>query len=640
MGNYGGSGLTILGGGNNVTKLIADTENSEGILKIIRSHNMERVTVSGVSFISRLLQQTDNVVMNGMNPGYATADLTKHNGVALWIAGPTPAGGGIYGLEDDTAVIVERCSWHGEGDNSSETLFNGVWKRALEIDGAWFAIVQNNHFAGLGDFNSDMTFLENINEHAVLLNHCYAPEFAGNKINGTWTTGFHLKGHETGPDLNTRFNQRWEGGRVRHNIFGGFSRDAIVLSHNFGLGSLQAPGFQILDNHINFRRFGVTINGHRQIESTSNEFYAASTPSPTGEDLPAGFYLRDCGDFDSVNDAFLELGWYDDDDHAFVCYRLDEKVQGFKSSAARFNCAGIGVRVGEDGSAPAEGDLAMTTRSIQVLDAAIGGRRAFNLWTDPFKEYVDRSGKGVVYWEGTEQAATGDRKRIVSNLVDATNTLSSPVVAIDRDRADFASNTTPKLGYETQRFRDSTGDWKDALIVEAVVEDNTTGALKTGFNLWAYLAGALTQIISVSGSLGQMAFNIGQVIHNSTTALTNNRPRYELNRARPDYASVSNGKLGEYSFAGLNSAGTKILTGGIAHEFTDNTAGDDTTRMILHTREGGVVATPLVLTGDHAEMLSPRFGGKNISAMTRSTWDGYFQWQDAFGNIVKVPYYT
>ncbi|MCO8030132.1 hypothetical protein NI454_09225 [Brevundimonas diminuta] len=579
LGNYEGSLLRITGVGNNGTKIVLDRLNRDGAIKINRPHNMEHVHVSDLAFCSVLPQ--DDFVFPGQ-----PYDALDNNGTALWITtGITPGSPG-WGVQDDRSVRIERVHLHGVGPDSGEAHFVGVWGEAgVRIDFAWFPIIRDCAWRGVYQPDFDSANANN-NRHCLLLNHCYAPEIETNLFNGYWGTGAANIGHEPNGTPGERFPWRWEGGRVRHNIFGGLLTDAMVFSHNFEPGTtLMAPGFQILDNHINARRFGVVMNGHRQVEITGNEFYTQHVAWP-GEVLPASVHLSDCGDIDSANNLFGEPGRYQTDDNAFCAYRLENEVTGFKSVGDRFNHGGIGVRVG----------AGQTSRTIQVMDAVVTGKRVDALWA-PFKRVVDKSGKAAVFWEEAEQGLW-DQKRFRSHTADLNN---SPVVAIERVRDDFGSVTNPKLGALSFRGLNSAGTLLDAAWIEGVMERNTAGNEATGVVLGGYVNGLFGSFLGVSGSSGQMFVNVGQVIHSS--ANSNNvfaRPRYELFRARTDYATKPDAKLAEYAFAGLDSSGEKVVSSLIEGSFNTNLAGLATSIMRFINLENGAVVQPLALEGGHA----------------------------------------
>ena len=511
-GNYDGGAVSLLGEGGKTARLIAHPDNADGLLKIIRAHNMETVHVEGLTFCSRLLQRTSNAVLNAKNPLYATAPINKNNGTALLIDGPIP-GDGIYGVEDMTAVRVMNNLWCGIGDDQDLTAWNGIWNKALHVKGAWFGEFIGNHFAGLFEADCAAGFVNGNNVAAMHLEHCYAPDVIRNKFNGVWDINAWLEGKEAGAgaDISARFGVRWEGGRLSKNIFGGLARDAVVISHEYGPGTLQSPGFQIDHNHVNFRRNGITINGHRQIESTSNEFYAREVANPFGEALPAAYKLTDCGDFDSTNDAFLEIGWRTDDANAFVCYRVIDKLQGFKAHGPRFNCNGIGLHISAPTGASSP-DPTVYTRSFQVLDAVEGGRRAFDLWgTAGFKKYVDLSGVRGIAWETIEQVNGSDLKRIISNASEPTNTISSGIVH-DTDNSDFASRSDPLAGFIGVRARNSTGVFAPCWYVQARFQSNVSGGENAIVDLLVKKGGADTVFMSFDGPSGWVLTGAGRAL--------------------------------------------------------------------------------------------------------------------------------
>lgn len=614
LGNYEGSLLRITGVGNNGTKIVLDRLNRDGAIKINRPHNMEHVHVSDLAFCSVLPQ--DDFVFPGQpyNPN-------DNNGTALWITtGITPGSPG-WGVQDDRSVRIERVHLHGVGPDSGEAHFVGVWGEAgVRIDFAWFPIIRDCAWRGIYQPDFDSANANN-NRHCLLLNHCYAPEIETNLFNGYWGTGAANIGHEPNGTPGERFPWRWEGGRVRHNIFGGLLTDAMVFSHNFEPGTtLMAPGFQILDNHINARRFGVVMNGHRQVEITGNEFYTQHVAWP-GEALPASVKLSDCGDVDSANNLFGEPGRYQTDDNAFCAYRLENEVTGFKSVGDRFNHGGIGVRVG----------AGQTSRTIQVLDAVVTGKRVDALWA-PFKRVVDKSGKAAVFWEEVEQGLW-DQKRFRSHTADVNN---SPVVAIERVRDDFGSVAAPKLGALSFRGRNSAGTLLDALWLEGLMQRNTAGNEATGAILAGYVNGQYVSFLSFSGESGQAFMNIGQVIHTSNNS--NNvfaRPRYELFRDLANYASVSDAKLGVYGWSGNNSAGAKVVASEIEAAFVSNIAGAESSKLSFTTMNNGVVETPLVIQQDFVSIKKLRCGNVKLGTVAAvGLIDSGFY--DGLGNSVKI----
>lgn len=610
LGNYEGSVLRITGAGNNGTKLVMDRLNRVGGIKINRPNNMEHVHVSDVAFCSVLPQ--DDWVFPAMS-----FDPDDNNGIALHITTDITPGSPGYGLQDDRAVRVERVHIHGIGPNSGEAHYVGVWGEAgIRIDYAWFPIIRDCAWRGVYQPAFDAAHAGN-NQHCLLLNHNYAPEIEACLFNGYWGVGAANVGKEPNGTPSERFPHRWEGGRVRHCIFGGMLTDGLVLSHNFVPGTtLQSPGFQILDNHINARRFGVRINGHRQIQITGNEFYAQTEPF-AGEPLQAGVHLSDCGTIDAANNMFDEPGRYISDDEAWCAYRLEDDVVGFHCDD-RMAHGGIGVRVGA-GQVSRSLDIAIRKR----------GKAITGVWA-PLKLVVDKSASAV-FSEEIDQDLW-DVKRFVSRTAD-TNV--SPIFQIDRERDDFGAVSAPKLGALSWGGLNSAGARIDALWMEGAMERNTAGNEATGVVLGGYVNGLFGSFIGVSGSSGQMFINVGQVIHSS--ANSNNvfaRPRYELYRDRTDYATKPDAKLAEYAFAGRDSAGEKIVTSLIEGSFKSNLAGLATSIMRFVTLQDGVVFQPLVLEGDHA-IIDELWTG-SVTLQNGLTPVGYVTLRDTFGSPYKV----
>lgn len=610
LGNYSGSILNIRGAGNNGTKLVMDRLNRAGGIKINRPNNMEHVHVSDLAFCSVLPQ--DDFVFPGQP--YDPAD---NNGIGLWITTDIMPGSPGYGVQDDRAVRVERIHFHGIGPNSGEAHYVGVWGEAgVRIDCAWFPIIRDCTWRGVFQPEFETAHVGN-NQHCLLLNHNYAPEIEACLFNGYWGIGVANIGLEPDGTPNERFVWRWEGGRIRHCIFGGLLLDGMVLTHNFEPGTtLMSPGFQILDNHVNARRNGVRMNGHRQVQITGNEFYAQNNPL-VGAPLQAGVYLSDCGTIDASNNLFDEPGRYVSDDDAWCAYRLENNVDGFHCDD-RMAHGGIGVRIG-------------TAQTATNLDISIRkrGKSINGLWA-PLKTVVNKADASV-FSEEIDQGLW-DVKRFVSRTKD-TNV--SPVFQIDRERGDFGTVTAPKLGAISLGGLNSAGTRRDALWIEALMERNTAGNEASGVIVGGYVNGQFVSFLSFSGSSGQAFMNIGQVIHTSNNS--NNvfaRPRYELFRDLPNYATVSNARLGEYAFAGKNSAGAKVLTSVMESYFVSNAAANETSGLRFSTLHNGAVVQPLVLQGDHAVIDNLWTG--SVTLQGGLTPVGYVSLRDTFGNAYRV----
>ncbi len=494
IGNYDGSVFAMRGAKNNGTKFVADDGNADGLFKIIRPFNMEHVHISDIALVSRLQQRSSL---------YPAATLNVNNGVGLWITTDLVPGTGGYGVQDDTAVRIERVHTHGDGPNSGVAHYVGKWGRAaIQVDYAWFPYIADCHFRGVFEKGTPEEGTVN-NLYALLMNHCYAPEVSALKVNGYWRTAISNSGKEVGPDLESKFQTRWEGGRYRHCIIGGLVADAFEMTHAYGPGSLQSPGFQILDNHINARRFGVIANGHRQIQITGNEFYAQSDAAPFGEALPAACIFNDCGDIDTTNNLIGEPGRYTNDDDAYCGYRLGGEIAGFKSMGDRFNFGGIGVRVG----------AAQVSRSVQVINAITSGKRIDGLWA-PFKRFVDKSTSSAISWTETVQGFE-DTHLTISTSQDTT---ASPVEKNFRDRKDFATVVDPKLGERRFSGRDSAGVETAAAVMEASFVQNTAGEVTGSLRFVLPDGGDLSNAMVMRGGAAIFGdIHFGTVVFGATT---------------------------------------------------------------------------------------------------------------------------
>ena len=455
-------------------KLIADKANTAGCIKISKGNAFKaRIGWFGGQFVSML---------------DAVNEPTKNNGTALWITSDRTALTNP-GLCSDFSTIVADVSFVPDATDEGDAHYRrGIWYRQLQIDHSFFPIVRNCYFRCPLD-EASPSFQGTNHDAAVHMINAYAPNVFDNSFDGMFTAAFRNVGIVT-----TDGGMSWEGGQFSRNLVAN-AIDSVVLTHAFTTEqTLYEPGFQITDNHFNFKRYAARIKGHRQILVTGNYFYMP-TKVRTDEDLLSAMFLEQASDVVISSNQFCEAGTYTSDDKASVGVRVDGTTRNVLVTDNIFSCGGICVRVN---NATASRNTTTSARSIQVRSNTYFGQKN-NTWATQVK-LVDKQGN-TLYDDATQGQFDNNW-----NIEDRTaNTTDSPNFNIRRLRPDYASSPAgAPIGNQNWWALDSSGAMQQMIVLKASLQQNTAGAVQARFQHFIRSGNGLMEMFVENGVRGSV----------------------------------------------------------------------------------------------------------------------------------------
>ncbi|MEW4371773.1 glycosyl hydrolase family 28-related protein [Paenibacillus kandeliae] len=469
------NGISIYGIGNNGSKLIAGANNADGLFKITMPTYKHFVWVRDINFVSNLDQNTG---------------VSKNNGIGLWITSPNDPGKVTPGLNSDYTVIVEDCHWHSdkvdEGDAQSRS---GVWYRCLQIDFAYVPIVQRCQFRSPLD-SASPTYTGSNHDAAIHMQHCYAPDIRHNTIDGYYAAACRNIGTVTST---SQASGSWEGGFFVNNLVAN-ALDGLVITHAFtSEPNLYEPGFHLLGNHINVRRFGTRIKYHGLIVISDNYCFVAPS-QPGTETLPAVFYLEQATTVNIHGNQFDSTGFYNSDTNASVAIRIDGYSSGIFINGNQFNHGGVSIYNNNVQST----NTTDTPRSIISSNNAWIGKKNSS-WAQNVK-YVDLT-RNMLIWEPT-QNANQDQMEFTSRTTNASN---SPKLVLKRLRSDYATNKTdvPLTAIGAIGLNDQGGE-KEFAKIRMEATNNSNGAERGSIVFTILVNGSEQQIMKMNGFNGAL----------------------------------------------------------------------------------------------------------------------------------------
>ena len=406
--------LTIRGAGAGNTVLVANADNSNGIIQLLIDRNIEMVNVEGFTLLSDLDQNVSE---------------TRNNGVGLEIYNSLFGKTG-YGDKANWGCTVKDVRVGGYGTTHTDIHNRGNWLKGIYIFGMWHPVLQDVHAkARMGV--TELTSPRNACTHAIHINECYSPELTNIYVQGRWQHGIWIEGGA------------FEDFRLINIFCAGPEYGVGVVHPDAPDGALTEPGGAIIGAHINGGRRGLSIISHHQIMVDDFYIYAPSQADSDefGDLLPCAIYLEQASDI-RLFGGIYEPGFYTSDTNASVGIRLERQCEGVITDV-QFGHGGIGVL----------NNSTMTSRkSILIKSDMPTSRRLEALWA-PYKTMVDNAGTATLI-EHTF-GATQDRLKFISGKYDASTYSSVIRVGAGHPNQVYAG------AYE---FSSLNGNGKDTLL--------------------------------------------------------------------------------------------------------------------------------------------------------------------------------
>lgn len=552
------NGLVILGDGTGSTKLIAAPSNDDGCIKLIGISNEQTWTVRDLSFVSLRSLVTE---------------ATQNNGTALWITSTVAPGVPGYGTKEDYGIVIENVEVVGDSNNPGDTARAGVWQHGIRIDYAWFPVIRNCWVKGAPHSTYPGVAQPGNLQNAIYFKHCYDPRVLSSYVLGYWEVGIRLEGVTTSGDS-------FEGGVIdKTNIVGPLT--GIYLSHATSpkSGFIYEPGFHVMGSHMNCPKYAIHLDTYRQINISDNYFYSTYGSTQTKfaaviGDLPAAIFLQNIGDTVVSNNMFLEPGFYDDDDHAWVGVKIEGALcRGILLTGNLFNHGGVSVRV----------DTNDSQKSIVAHGNHWGGQ-SFGAW-DTNVKYVDKTNALTIFDFDVNAGANKDTINLTSSK---TGGGASPVLSLKRHRNDYGAIVDAPLAAIEYEGLNSAGNENHAATIRADWIDNSAGAETSKLTFFVENNGSPKTFVELVPNV-----NVDRVRVSSQSAASAGSPALVLARLDPRYASVHNGQLGQYEWIGLDSAGAEKTAAAIRADWADNTAGTEDAVLTVFVRKDGALVIPM-----------------------------------------------
>ena len=433
--------LTVKGAGSTNTVLVANANNSSGIMKFVVARNLEIVNVEGFTLLSDLDQSVSE---------------TRNNGIGLEIYNSLFGSDG-YGDKANWGCTVKDVRVGGYGYTHSAIHTRGNWLKGIHIYGMWHPVLQDVHAkARMGV--TEITSPRNACTHAIHVNECYSPELTNIYIQGRWQHGIWVEGGE------------FEDFRMVNIFCAGPEYGVGVVHPNAPDGALTEPGGAIIGAHINAGRRGLSIISHHQIMVDDFYIYAPSQADSDefGDLLPSAIYLEQASDV-RLFGGIYEPGFYTSDINASVGIRLERQCEGVISDV-QFGHGGIGVL----------NNSTMTSRkSILIKSDMPTSRRLEALWA-PYKTMVDNAGTATLI-EHTF-GATQDRLKFLSGKYNSSSYSSALRVGASHPDQVYAG------AYEFAA-KNLSGEDKILSIIRSHMADRTAGAERGIIDFFTLLDG-------------------------------------------------------------------------------------------------------------------------------------------------------
>lgn len=491
-------GFILRGSGQDVTKFIADQDNSDGILKVVSRSNHDIIKISDISFISLLRQ--DIYDHSAAEIAAGTFDYNKSNGIALFVRsiyGPT--GGSALEIGDEYVggwstnpvdmVQIENVIVHGDAFNHGAAFRAGIFTYGIVCENIWQPRIINcrvhgGHLNYAGTDYSGAVLNGNWYKSAIYLKHTYLPHVESPHVSHYWDNGVWIR-----DDADPQGVHSIEDGGVFNADIGAapYCKNAIYVDHPnadnvqpLGGGSVfYEPAFTIISPRIKASHHGIRIRGRRQVIVNSGRFYMikageVSTPTELEESHPSGVFLERASDCIITACQFHESGLYVSDSYSCCGIRIDgTHARGIYIQGNNFKMRGIGILnngTDVDVIAPNDGSTVPGQKAIICIFNHFNGAGVH----EPTHRYLDNT--GFMSW--IDYDLNTDRTAHELNIVGVEDGDYSPGINVKNLRPDYATTTSDVPVSRTKSIlRATNGNEYSASEILTIAVDSTAAAL-------------------------------------------------------------------------------------------------------------------------------------------------------------------
>lgn len=487
-------GLYLIGDGPTTSKIVADADNSTGLVKINCVSNQDIIQIRDLGFYS-ILDQITNV--------------TQSNGTAIHIYNSNAPGAGWSTMPNDT-IAIENVVVGSDGWNVGALFRQGMWDYGIIIENFWQPRLTDVRVRGGRNGDWALSYADRTTtvgaadafKTAVFLKHCYMPKCTNVETMWVWEKGIHLLDSTT-----VQGTQSIEDG-IFLNCGGGYADDVLHIEHTWadddvdvlaGGSFLYEPGLSIIGGHYKGLHNSIRIKGRRQVLVQGIRFYVLADATQTDIDQPSAIWLEKSGDALITGNQFSENGWYTSDTECTVGVRISgAHSRGIAITGNHFKNGGIGILNEATDTVTYASDETPVPIEYSIVAEAnhFGGQ---GVW-GPFKKYLDTTGFMTVRELSRDSTNARDVDQIISTKTGAYGVERR----VTTKRPDYAANYTDVSLYrELVEGLNKAGVNVTISEVDVEVPDLTGGTVnaKRVYKI-QYGGSGLVTILTLDGTTG------------------------------------------------------------------------------------------------------------------------------------------